>query len=113
MIVGVAKIITIGGNSTAAMYVMTFYFMMIAIVMIAVELGQGQAQQWFLFLNFGWGKVFLYFYLICAILSMPSLAVLEYFAAIALVIASVFNIYIDRKYKDEEMGRIKDAIEAI
>ena len=81
--------------------------------MVAVEFGQGQAQQWFLFLNFGWGKVFLYAYLICAILSMPALAVLEYLIAIALFIACLFNIYIDRKYKDEEMGRIKDAIEAI
>ena len=92
---------------------MTFYFIAISVVMVAVEFGQGQAQQWFLFLNFGWGKVFLYAYLICAILSMPALAVLEYFIAIALFIACLFNIYIDRKYKDEEMGRIKDAIEAI
>jgi uncharacterized membrane protein len=92
---------------------MTFYFIVIAIVMVAVELGQGQAQQWFLFLNFGWGKVFLYTYLICAILSMPSLAILEYAITIALFIACLFNIYIDRKYKDEEMARIKDAIEAI
>jgi uncharacterized membrane protein len=92
---------------------MTFYFIVIAVVMVAVELGQGQAQQWFLFLNFGWGKVFLYMYLICAILSMPALAILEYIIAVALFIASIFNIYIDRKYKDEEMARIKDAIEAI
>lgn len=44
---------------------------------------------------------------------MPQLAVLEYFIAIALFIACLFNVYIDRKYKDEEMARIKDAIEAI
>jgi hypothetical protein len=114
VIVGVAKIVSIGGEGkTAAQYVMTFYFIVISIVMVAVEFGQGQAQQWFLFLNFGWGKVFLYCYLICAILSMPSLALLEYFIAIALFIACLFNIYIDRKYKDEEMARIKDAIEAI
>ena len=38
---------------------------------------------------------------------------LEIFVTVALFLACLFNIYIDRKYKDEEMARIKDAIEAI
>ena len=38
---------------------------------------------------------------------------LEIFVTIALFLACLFNIYIVRKYKDEEMARIKDAIEAI
>jgi hypothetical protein len=81
--------------------------------MAAVELGQGKAQQWFLFLNFGWGKVFLYTYLISAILSMPSVAAFEIIVAIIILIATIFNIIISIKYKNEEMARIKDAIEAI
>jgi len=44
---------------------------------------------------------------------MPSIAMLEIFVTVALFLACLFNIYIDRKYKDEEMARIKDAIEAI
>jgi hypothetical protein len=44
---------------------------------------------------------------------MPSLAVLDYFIAIALLVSSIFNIIIGRKYADEEMARIKDAIEVI
>ena len=114
VIVGVSKIVTIGAADTKASgYVMTFYFIVIAVVMVAVEFGQGQAQQWFLFLNFGWGKAFLYIYLICAILSLPQKAVMEVLIAIALFLAVGFNIFIDRKYKDEEMMRIKEAIEAI
>ena len=44
VVVGVAKIILPGsGDRTAAGYVKTFYFIVISIVMIAVEFGQGQA----------------------------------------------------------------------
>lgn len=46
VVVGVAKIVLPGasGERTAAGYVKTFYFIVISIVMIAVEFGQGQAQ---------------------------------------------------------------------
>lgn len=45
VIVGVGKIVSLGGSGrTMAQYVMTFYFIVISVVMIAVEFGQGQAQ---------------------------------------------------------------------
>ena len=44
VVVGVAKIVLPGtSDRTAAGYVKTFYFIVISIVMIAVEFGQGQA----------------------------------------------------------------------
>ena len=92
---------------------MTFYFCVIAIVMVAVEFEQGSAQQWFLFLNYGWGKVFIYVYLICAILSSSSLAIFEIITCILFLVAIIFNVYVSYKYKEEEMNRIQEAIERI
>ena len=92
---------------------MTFYFILIGIVIIAVEMEKGSFNQWFLFLNFGWGKVYLYMFLFCAILSFTSRSWLQWVIAICLLIASFMNLYLNRKYKDKELERVKQIIDRI
>jgi uncharacterized membrane protein YuzA (DUF378 family) len=49
----------------------------------------------------------MYVYLICAILgSSAALAIFEYLVCGLLLVACFFNLYINHKYKHEEMNRI-------
>lgn len=78
-----------------------------------VELEKGSFNQWFMFLNFGWGKVYLYMFLVVTMLSFPSLSAFQWIIAVLFVIASGFNFFIGRKFKDQEFERVKGIIDRI
>ena len=103
-IVGISKVAAEPENKddkNPNTFVMTLYFIVIGVIMISVEFGSGTAQQWFLFLNFAWGKVFVNAYLICAILgSKSSLAVFEYVVCGVLLVSSCFVLLSNYKYSD-------------
>ena len=93
--------------------IMVFYLLIVGIVILGVELEQAKCQQWFLFLNFGWGKVYLYSFLVCAYMSTPEKSIAEWVITLAFVASSGLSIYIHQKYFDQENERIKQAIEKI
>ena len=68
IVVGISRLLSISTADSMRVFIMTFYFVVIGIIIIAVECGNGYSQQYFLFLNFGWGKLFLYMFLVCSIL---------------------------------------------
>ena len=86
---------------------------MISVVLIAVEMERGNFAQWFLFLNFGWGKVYLYSFLSIAILSFPVKSWLSWIISAILIFSSLINLFISRKHSEKELERIRKVIENI
>lgn len=64
-------------------------------------------------MNFGWGKTYLYIFLICVILSNPYKGWFEWVAAFLFLGSCFFNLYIGRKYATEEMERVRDVVTKI
>ena len=69
VIVSVLKLLSISEGHKLAAIIMCFYFLGIGAVIVGVEYEVGACQQWFLFLNFGWGKTYLYSFLFFSILT--------------------------------------------
>ena len=113
IVIGIFSILSISDAGGLRAIVMTIYLIVIAVVMILVELGQGASQKTFLFLNFWWGKLLLNVYLFAAILSNPEKSWIEWVIAISLLLSSIMNIFIEKKYHNEETQRVKEAIENI
>lgn len=113
VVIGVFSLLDLGTGSTIRALIMTFYFCIIGVIIIAVELGSGSFPQWFLFLNFGWGKVYLYMFLVCAILSNPNKGWLHWVVAVSFCVSSGFNLYVGTKYKSQEMDRVRECVEKI
>ena len=61
-------------------------------------------------MNFWWGKLFLNVYLFSAILSNPAKTWIEWVIAISLLLSSAMNIFIEKKYPQEELARVKEQI---
>ena len=78
---------------------------MIGLVMIAIEMGHVASTQYFLFLNFGWGKVFLNLFLGVSVLSFKEKALLDWVAAIYFWIMCFFDMFVYIKFKAQEMDR--------
>lgn len=100
VVVGISRLLSISEAASMRVFVMTFYFVVIGIIVIAVECGNGASQQYFLFLNFGWGKVFLYMFLVCSILQAEEKSWLEWVITIIFLVSSGFNLYLDRYFKE-------------
>ena len=106
-------LISIGSAPSLRAFIVTGYFIAFGIIILLVECEKGNINQWFLFLNFGWGKVYLYIFVIVTMLSFPELTWVQWVIASLFLISSVFNIYIGRKFKEQEFERIKGIIERI
>jgi hypothetical protein len=102
-LVGIFRVINLGGEASLSRFIMAFYFLAIAFIIISVETGYGKTQQWFLFLNFGWGKAIMYGYLTCLILGTPSTTYMDWIVALLFLVAALANVYIYNKFRAEEM----------
>ena len=107
VVVSVLKLLSISEGHKLMTIIMCFYFLGIGIVIVGVEYEVGAFQQWFLFLNFGWGKSYLYSFLFFCILSQEKIAIGEYVIAIAFLVAAMFTTYLHMKYKHLEMDRVR------
>ena len=112
IMVAIFQIISVSDAPSFSVFIMSFYLVAIGVVMIQVELGKGAAPQLFFFLNFGWGKLFLNTYLVCIILAGPT-SWWGWVIAIAFLVSGGLNLYIGKKFKEEETNRIRKAVEAI
>ena len=62
VVVSVFSVFSIGDAGGLRTIIMTIYFVFIGLIIVGVEMERGSICQWFLFLNFGWGKVYLYMF---------------------------------------------------
>ena len=113
VVVGISRLLSISEASSMRVFIMTFYFVVIGIIIIAVECGNGYSQQYFLFLNFGPGKIFLYMFLVCSILQADEKSWLEWGIAIIFLLSCGFNMYLHRAFREQEMDRVKKIIDGI
>ena len=113
VVVSIFSILSIGDAGSLRVIIMTIYFILIGLIIVGVEMERGSICQWFLFLNFGWGKVYLYMFLVVAMLSLPTTSWLQWIIGILFTISAGFNMYLSRKYADEEMQRIRKIVEDI
>ena len=98
VIVSVMQLISIGSAPSLRVFIMTGYFILLGVIIVLVEMEKGDMNQWFLFLNFGWGKVYLNMFLIVSMLSFPDVSVVQWIIAVAFLISSGLNLHIGRKF---------------
>ena len=66
----IIKIISLGGSGESFRTILTgIYFTMIAVILVLLELEKSSVAQWFMFMNFALGKVFLYLFMVSTMLS--------------------------------------------
>lgn len=113
VIVSIFQLISIGDAPSLRTLIITAYFIAIGIIIICVEMETGNTNQWFLFLNFGWGKVYLYVFVVVSMLSFPVISWIQWVIAILFLVSAGFNLFIGRKFANEEFERVKGIIERI
>lgn len=109
----ITSLLNVFSNASMRTIIMTLYFVFIGLIIVGVEMERGNICQWFLFMNFGWGKIYTYMFIVVAMLSLPELGVWNIIICILFIVASGFNGYLARKYGPEEMDRIRKIVEDI
>ena len=66
-----------------------------------------------MFINFGWGKVFLNIFLATSVLSFDEKALIDWLAALWFVVMCIFDMFVYIKFKAEEMDRTQEAIDKV
>ena len=107
----VFKIISLGtdGDSFRA-FITGFYFSVLAIIIALVEMEWKTMCQWFVFLNFGLGKAFLFLFMASTMVSFEKTHFMDIIIAVVFCVLIFFNLFLHFKFREEEDERVKNII---
>ena len=88
-----------GGDDSFRAILTGFYFTVIAAIVLLVEMEWKTMCQWFVFLNFGLGKAFLFIFMAATMVSFEETHFMDVVIAIVLSVAIFFNLFLHFKFR--------------
>jgi hypothetical protein len=109
-VLSIVRLVKITELQTFSLVMITIYFVLFGLFLLAVEFGLKRIKVSFYFLNFCWGKALFDFFIGCMAVSSALGSWVEIPIAIVFFLATLFLLIIGVCYRKEESARVEKAL---